>query len=335
MRYLNHQIILKRRTDGLPCAGDFSLGEQWIDGCGAGEVLVRNYYLSVDPAQKGWMGSAVNYASAVVGQPMRALAVGEVLVSQAEGFSVGDFVVGWLGWQEYACVTTDKIQTKVDPTVAPLRYALGALGLNGLTAYIALNDILSPDPEDTVLVSTAAGGVGSIVGQLAKRRGCHIVGLTSSDAKARLCCCEYGYDRVVNYTASDWLQQLKAACPNGVDRYFDMVGGWITDEVIGLMNHSGVHAQVGTAAVEGWSPVPLAPRRERAVLVKELTHKGFIAFNHEHRFDHARRHLLDMIDCGALNYREDIRDGLASAPAALVSLYEGTNTGKTLVRLVD
>lgn len=330
----NRQIILERYADGLPRCDNFVARTQPVEACVSGKVLIRNHYLSVDPAQKGWMSPAVNYASATLGEPMRALAVGEVVGSGVVGFEVGDFVTGWFGWQEYALVEVEKIQAKVDPAQAPIRYSLSILGLNGLTAYIVMRDILSPAKGDTLLVSTAAGGVGSIVGQLAKQSHCRVVGLTSSDAKADLCCREYGYDHAINYTDVDWLEQLSAACPQGIDRYFDMAGGSITDSVIGLMNDGGVHAQVGTASVSAWEPVPLGPRRERIVLVKELTHKGFVVFNHEHRFAEAREHLLAMIRAGSLNYREDIHDGLDAAPGALVSLYEGSNMGKVIVRLV-
>jgi len=335
MPWVNHQIVLASHADGLPRADNFVERTGEIQGCDAGHLVVRNHYLSVDPAQKGWMGTAQNYASARLGEPMRALAVGEVVESLAEGFREGDFVSGWFGWQEYAHVGPEAVQRILEPWCSPIRYALSVYGLNGLTAYIVLSDILLPAEGDTLLVSTAAGGVGSIVGQLASERGARVVGLTGSDDKVALCKSEYGYSAAINYKDADWLKQLAGACPDGIDKYFDMAGGWISDEVIALMNHFGIHAQVGTAAVASWDPVPQAPRRERVLLIKELTQKGFVIFNHQQRYAEAIAHLRDLLGEGKLNFREDIRDGLSAAPAALEELYQGLNRGKLLIRLVD
>lgn len=335
MPYSNHQIIFNSYADGLPKASNFVEAHQTIDRCEPEHIIVRNHFLSVDPAQKGWMSPAVNYASATLGEPMRDLAVGEVVESQLEGFQPGDFVTGWFGWQEYAHVNKDKILRIVDPDLGPIKYAISIFGINGLTAYIALKDIIHPKPGDTILVSTAAGGVGSITGQLAKRLGCRVVGLTGSDDKARQCCEKYGYNAAINYKSEGWFEQLKQACPDGIDGYFDMAGGWITDTVIELMNHFSIHAQVGTAAVASWDPTPTAARRERVILLKEMTQKGFIIFNHPHRFAEATRYLAQLLEQNALNFDEDIHHGLASAPHALVSLYQGTNTGKALIQLIE
>ncbi len=334
MTYQNAQIIFDSYADGLPKVDNFTSGTETITQCDADKIIVRNHYLSVDPAQKGWMSSAVNYASATLGEAMRALAVGEIVESNLKDYQVGEFVTGWFGWQEYAHVGAEKIQRKVDPDMAPIKYAISIFGLNGLTAYIALKDIIAPKSDDTILVSTAAGGVGSIVGQLAREFGCHVIGLTGSDAKVERCCNEYGYDDAINYKSENWLKQLQQACPKGIDGYFDMTGGWITDNVIDLMNHSSVHAQVGTAAVASWDPVPVAPRRERVILVKEMTQKGFIIFNHEHRFEEASNFLAAMLEAETLNFRENIHQGLASAPTALESLYQGDNTGKVIISLL-
>ena len=332
-QYPNKQIILAARTDGLPRADHFATRSAVLKGCDSGMVIVRNHYLSVDPAQKGWMSTAVNYASATVGEPMKALAVGEIVESRLEDFRVGEFVTGWFGWQDYAHVGLDSIQRKVDPTLAPIRYAVSILGLNGLTAWIVIQDLLQLQPGQTCLISTAAGAVGSIAGQLARQRGCHVIGLTGSDEKVAICEREFGYHAAINYKEEGWLQALQRACPQGVDRYFDMAGGWISDAVIQLMNQKGFHAQVGTAAVAAWDPVPSGPRRERIILVKELTQKGFVIFNHVSRFEEAIRELVQLLDSEGLCFREDIRDGLDAGPQALVDLYSGSNTGKALIRL--
>ena len=332
---INHQVILDSHANDLPKSTNFIFASSEIGGCDPEKIVVRNHFISIDPAQKGWMSSAVNYASAILGDPMRSLAVGEIIESNIGGYEVGEFVTGWFGWQEYAHVGADSIIRKVDPQVEPIKYAISIFGLNGLTAYIVMESILKAKSTDTVLISTAAGGVGSIAGQLAKKRGCRVVGLTGSTEKARLCIEHYGYDVAINYNSSDWLLQLKEACPDGIDKYFDMAGGWITDEAIQLMNHSSVHAQVGTAAVAAWQPTPLAPRRERLILIKEMTQKGFIIFNHEHMFKEAIEYLASLLSKGELNFKEHIYDGLRSAPAALQEMYEGANIGKSLIRLID
>jgi len=332
---INRQVILASYADGVPRASNFTFSESELRRCEPGHVIVRNHYLSIDPAQKGWMSRAVNYASARLGEPMMALAVGQIVESALGEYSVGEYVTGWFGWQEYAHVAPSAIQRKVDPALAPLRYAISVLGLNGLTAYIVLTDLLRPKGGETLLVSTAAGAVGSIVGQLAKQRGCRTVGLTGSDEKAAMCTREYGYDTAINYKSEDWLARLAKACPHGVDKYFDMAGGWISDELIHLMNRLGVHAQVGTAAVAAWDPWPTAPRRERVVLVKELSQHGFVVFNHGHRFAEATESLVDLIRRDRLRFHEDMHDGLQHAPAALEGLYNGTNMGKSLIRLLN
>lgn len=334
MAYKNKQIVFSSYADGLPSVDNFSAATTELPSCEEGNVIVKNHYISVDPAQKGWMSSAINYASATLGEAMRALAVGEIIESKVDGYPVGAFVTGWFGWQEYAHVDREKILSKVNPDLVPIKYHISILGLNGLTAYIALNDVLAPKFGDTVLVSTAAGGVGSITGQLAKQMGCRVVGLTGSAEKVALCLEDYGYDIAINYKDNDWLDQLEQACPQGIDRYFDMAGGWISDALIYLLNQGAVHAQVGTAAVASWDPIPTAPRRERFILVKELTQKGFVIFNHSERFDAASEHLVSMINDGSLTFREHIYHDLAEAPKALVSLYEGTNKGKALIQLV-
>ncbi len=334
MTYINRQILLDTYTDALPRTGNFVESVTHIEACEQGKLLIRNHYLSVDPAQKGWMSRAANYASASLGEPMRALAVGEIIESGLDDFLEGEYVTGWFGWQEYAHVGRDAVQRGLGAVERPIRYALGVYGLNGLTAYIVLEDILQPKAGETLLVSTAAGGVGSIAGQLAREKGARVIGLTGSDDKVALCTGDYGYHAAVNYRAPDWREQLAAACPDGIHKYFDMTGGWISDEVVALMNQSAVHAQVGTAAVASWDPAPLAPRRERVLLMKEITQRGFVIFNHPHRYPEALGYLHERVSNGQLKLREDIREGLSAAPGALVDLYAGLNQGKLLIRLV-
>lgn len=334
MTFINKKIILTHYAEGLPRLDNFSTTQEVMEDCPENNVVIRNHFVSADPAQKGWMSGVTNYAHAPLGETMRALGVGEIIVSRMKDYQVGEFVTGWFGWQEYAHAGTEQIIRKVNPAQAPLQTALGVLGINGLTAYIVLNDILSPKKDETLLVSSAAGTVGSIVGQLAKNKGCRVVGLTGNDQKVALACSEFGYDSVINYQTSGLTEALKKACPNGIDTYFDNVAGEISDSVFPLMNVAGRIAQVGTASIASWHPLPHGPRRERLILTRELHHQGFVIFNHEHRFAEALNHLSAMITAGSLKYREEIYEGLEQAPHALLSLYEGSNTGKTLIRLI-
>jgi len=330
---LNKQVLLASWARGLPQASDFRFAEQVLSPCKQGHVIIKNHYLSVDPAQKGWMSKAQNYSNAALGEPMKALAVGEVIESSLPEYKAGDFVSGWFGWQQYAHVDADAIDRKINPATGPIQNAIGLLGIVGLTAYIALKDVINPRPGQTILVSTAAGGVGSIVGQLAKRWGCRVIGITGSDEKLGRCLNEFGYNAAFNYKKEGWQEALKAACPEGIDGYFDMAGGWISDGVVELLNARSVHVQVGTAAVASWDPTPQAPRRERLLLVKEITHQGFVIFNHASRFDEASRYLAQCLANKELVFREQVLDGLESAPQALESLYQGKNNGKILIRL--
>ena len=337
MPYNNRQVLLTSTTTGLPEKSNFELAESVIENCEPEHLIVRNHFLSADPAQKGWMSPVQNYASARVGDPMRAFAVGEVLESNLPGYSAGEFVVGLFGWQEYAHVSKNQIQRKLDPGQAPIQTSLGVLGIAGLTSYIVLADIIRLEREETLVVSSAAGAVGSVAGQLGREAGCRVVGLTGSDEKVELACSEFGYHECLNYRdfgdTDQLAQALNETCPNGIDGFLDCTGGSISDAVIAVMNNRGRIAQVGTANVAAWNPIPQGPRRERQILVKELRQQGFIIFNHSDRFPEAIEQLSSRIQNGSLSYREHLFEGLESAPDALISLYQGTNMGKALVQL--
>jgi NADPH-dependent curcumin reductase CurA len=230
-------------------------------------------------------------------------------------------------------VATDaSVLRRVDPRQAPVSTALGVLGLTGITAFLALTELGRPAAEETVLVSTAAGAVGSIVGQIARRLRCRTVGLTGSDDKVRQCVGEFGYDAAVNHRAG-LASTLRSACPAGVDVFFDNTSGEIADAVLPLMNVRGRIVQCGTVAEPVWDPPPLGPRRDRAILVKRLRHEGFIIFDHVSRFAEVAERLAEWVRDGSLVYREDIEIGLDRAPAALAGLYRGTNDGKKIIEL--
>lgn len=287
----------------------------------------------VEPAMRGWLADANNYASVQIGDVMRSLCVGTVVESRHTGFSKGERLLGWFGWQQYATVAPDAVVQKITASdLSPSLY-LGVLGLNGITAATALDKIGAPQPGETVVVSTAAGGVGSCAGQLAKNLGCRTVGLTGSAEKVRACYDEFNYDHVINYKTDDIGRALSDACPDGVDVYFDNTSGNISDAV---MPHLAVGARVivcGTASISKWDPQPLGPRVERILLTRRAKMQGFLLFDHMDTYGHYVDQLQTAIRENKLNYREHITDGLDTAPGAIAELYRGENLGKRLIRL--
>ena len=331
---LNRQVRLKARPDDIPQAEHFEMAATPIPEPGPGQFLVRNRFLSVDPAMRGWVSAVANYSKPVgLGEVMRSRDVGEIVASCHPDFPVGTIVVGWLGWQEYAVSDGDIIR-RVTETDLPLSAALGVLGMNGITAYFGLLDIGQPKPGETVVVSTAAGAVGSAVGQIAKIKGCRTVGIAGTPEKTRLCREEFGYDAAIDYkAASDLGAALSAACPDGIDVYFDNTSGWISDAVLRHINKRARIVICGTASQPSWDPWPQGPRVERHLLVKTARMEGFLVFDYEHRTEEAVPRLAEWVRAGRLRYREDVLDGLDKAPDAIAGLYRGENMGKRLIRL--
>ena len=325
----NRRVLLTSRPAGVPQPTDFSLDEAAIPEPGAGEFLVRNVYLSVDPAQRGWASSEANYSAPVaIGSVMRSLAVGVVLRSNDSAVRKGEFLYGWFGWQDYAAVTAAAIVARADQPI-PLSAHAGLLGINGLTAYLALTELGRPRAGETVLVSTAAGAVGSFVGQIARNLGARAIGLTGDDAKVELCRTRYGYELAFNYRTDDWAPQLGEGAP--VHVYFDNVGGTILDAALRRMAVGGRVVQCGTASVASWTPPPSGPRNEREILTRRLVWSGFVIFDHVARFGAAADALVAWYRDGRLVYDEDIADGIAHAPGAIRALYSGENRGKKLI----
>lgn len=331
----NRQVILAARPQGIPQASHFRLAESELAGPGPGEFLVRNEFLGVEPAMRGWVNAVGNYSEPVpVGAVMRSLAAGRIVASQDPAWPVGTAVTGMFGWQEFALARAADVDWRVPDNGLPLSTALGVLGMNGLTAHHGLLAIGRPRPGQTVVVSTAAGGVGSAVGQLAKLQGCRTVGITGGEPKRRLCLERFGYDAAIDYRAEGFEAALAAACPQGVDVYFDNTAGRISDEV---MKHLAVGARVivcGTASVADWVPPPLGPRVERHLLVKRASMQGFVIFDHRDGFPAAREALTALVCDGRLVYQEEFLDGLEAAPDAIAGLYRGENLGRRLIRLV-
>lgn len=331
---INRRIVLAERPVGVPAPAHFRRDDQPVAALADGQFLVRNRFLSVDPAQRGWVNASANYSEPVpIGGVMRALAVGVVEASRCAEVPVGEHYYGWFGWQDFCVATPAQILARFDPALGPLSSAVGLFGITGITAYLALLELGRPRSGETVLVSTAAGAVGSIVGQIARRQGCRVVGLTGADDKVAQCTGEFGYDAALNYRHGLTREQLQSLCPRGVDVFFDNTSGAIADAVWPLLNARARIVQCGTAAIANWDPPPTGLRRDREILVKRLVHQGFIIFDHVARFGEVAAQLSAWVREGTLVYREDIVDGLDAAPAALEGLYRGENRGKKVIRL--
>lgn len=331
---INRRLVVAARPALAVTEACFRLEESAVPEPGDGAVLLRNHYLSIDPAMRGWIAEGPNYSPPVpIGDVMRSFAVGEVIRSRNPTYREGDFLMGRFGWQDWAVAGEDAIDRKVDPAEAPLTANLHLLGMTGLTAYLGLLDVGMPKAGETVVVSTAAGAVGALVGQIAKIKGCRVVGLTGSDEKVADCLDSFGYDAAINYKTTDDLSAaLAEACPDGVDIYYDMTGGPISDAVMGLINVGARIVVVGTMAVPS-SPTPMGPRYNRQILVKRAKMQGFLVLDHFDRLDEAARELARWYREGRVTYREDISDGLDTAPSQLLRLLAGENRGKVLVRL--
>ncbi|MBI2726351.1 MAG: NADP-dependent oxidoreductase [Polaromonas sp.] len=330
----NTRVLLKSRPTGIPQAEHFEIAEADMPALEPGHFIVKNEFLSVEPAMRGWVNAAANYSDPVpLGGVMRSFAAGTVVASRHAGYAEGDKVMGMLGWQQYAVSDGTGIRRKVLEHDLPLSLSLGVLGINGVTAYFALTEIGEPRPGDTVVVSTAAGSVGSAAGQIAKLAGCRTVGITGGAAKLKMCLEDFGYDAAVDYKAADFQQALAAASPKGVDVYYDNTSGAISDAVVARINKFARIVICGTASVASWDPWPSGPRMERHLLNKSARMQGFLVWDYEHRYEEAVARLAAWVREGKLRYREEIIDGMAAAPDAIASLYRGENLGKRLIRL--
>ena len=330
---VNHQFKLARRPVGMVQRSDFEYTEAPVAEPGAGEVLVRILYISLDPAMRGWMNEGRSYVPPVgIGEVMRAGALGRVIASNDPGVAVGDHVVGVLGVQEYA-VAKGKSLTKVDPRLVPLPVYLGTLGMPGMTAYFGLLDVGRPKAGETVVVSGAAGAVGQVVGQIAKIKGCRVVGIAGGKDK-----CDYlrsiGFDAAIDYKHDDVKAALKQHCPKGVDVYFDNVGGDILDAVLTqLAMHArivicGAISQYNEARMKG-------PSNYMSLLVNRATMQGMVVFDYASRYGEAAREMAGWMAAGELKTREDIVEGLETFPEALLKLFKGENTGKLVLKVAD
>jgi NADPH-dependent curcumin reductase len=339
MTTLNRQILLVSRPHGEPSAENFKLVETPVAPLADGQVLVRHHFLSLDPYMRGRMNDAKSYAAPQpLGEVMIGGTVGEVVESRNAHFKAGDKVVGMGGWQEYAVVGADQrgALQKVDTTHVPLSAYLGAVGMPGVTGWYGLVKIIAPKASETVVVSSAAGAVGGVVGQLAKARGCRVVGIAGGPDKCRSVVEELGFDECIDYRKYPDLKSmsgaLKAACPDGIDGYFENVGGMLLDAVMLRANAFARIAMCGMIAGYNGEPIPMT--LPQLILTNRMRIEGFIVSEHMEVWPEALKELGTLVATGKLKYRESIAQGIANAPEAFFGLLKGKNQGKQLVKLV-
>jgi len=337
------RVVLAARPQGEPKDTDFRLETQSMPEPGDGEFLVRTIWLSLDPYMRGRMDDSKSYAAAVeLGSPMEGEIVGEVIASNHDKFQTGDFVAARFGWQSHA-ISDGTMVRKLDPATAPLSTALGVLGMPGITAFVGLNDHGRPKKGETLVVAAATGAVGSLVGQLGKAYGLRVVGVAGGEDKCRYAIDELGLDECIDHRAADdaraLRKQLAQACPDGVDIYFENVGGKTLEAVVPLMN---VHGRIPICGMISWYSAGalgggatdgpnLLPQVWRNILVNRLSVRGFIITDHYDRYPDFVKEVSAYLADGRVKYRESISEGLASAPQAFMNLLKGGNFGKQLV----
>lgn len=328
------RVVLVRRPPGEPTESDFKVEEVPMPEPRHGEVLVKVAYLSLDPYQRGRMRDAASYAAPVgLGEVMTGGIVGEVVKSSSPRFGVGEIVEDRLGWQEYAIGGAPTMR-KVDPSLAPISTANGVLGMPGMTAYFGLLDVGQPKPGETVVVSAASGAVGQVVGQIAKIMGCRVVGIAGGAKKCAFTKDELGFDACVDYKAGNDLDAaLRAACPNGIDVYFDNVGGEVSDAVLRNINFFGRVALCGSISQYNATTPPMGPRLLGTFVGKRVRAQGFIVTDFANRYEPAMRQMGEWIKSGRLKYREDVVQGIDKAPRAFIGMLRGENFGKMLVKM--
>lgn len=330
------QIVLAERPVGVPTARNFLFEEISLPELADGEVCIKTLYISVDPYMRGRMSDRKSYTAPFeVNAPLNGGVVGVIEESKSEKFKVGDHVLGVLPWST-RCVAKEADIKKIDPALAPPSYYLGVLGMPGLTAYFGLVKISKPKAGETVVVSGAAGAVGLVVGQIAKALGCTVVGIAGSDEKTELLKKDFGFDAAINYkTTPNLFKALAAACPKGIDVYFDNVGGDISDAVIAHLNFHARIALCGQIALYNATEQQMGPRNFPILLTKSVMLQGFIVTNYQADFDEAIKQLAQWIKEGKIVYKETVLEGIDLVPKAFIGLFSGENTGKMLVKIND
>jgi len=338
MSKLNYRrVVLASRPEGAPEPKNFELIEDGLPDPGEGELIARTIYLSLDPYMRGRMNDAKSYATPVgIGEVMTAGAVSQVLVSNNPKFTEGDLIFGYSGWQDHVH-TNGKGFRKLDPAKAPITTSLGILGMPGMTAYTGLRNIGEPKEGETLVVAAASGAVGSAVGQIGKIKGCRVVGIAGGEDKCNFVMGELGFDACIDHRAGDFADQLAKACPDGVDVYWENVGGAVFDAVLPLFNPFARVPVCGLIAQYNATSLPDGPDRipvlMRSVLSNRLRMQGFIVWDFAHQQKDFEEEMSGWIREGRVKYREDFIDGLENAPQGLMGLLEGKNFGKLIVRV--
>ncbi len=331
----NQQFILKSRPTGMPTTDNWEYRTAPAPQPGDGELLVKVHYISVDPAMRGWMNDLKSYVPPVgIGDVMRAVAVGEVIESQHSGFRAGEFVSGALGVQRYALTDGSEL-FKVDPNAFPLPTYLGVLGMPGLTAYFGLLDVGRPEAGETVVVSSAAGAVGTVVGQIAKIKGCRVVGIAGTPQKCEYITGELGFDEAINYKKEILPKRMRECCPQGIDVYFDNVGGPLLDVVLMHINRAARIVFCGAISMYNTTSAVEGPRNYLSLLVNRARMEGMIVFDYVHRYPEAIVQMVQWMREGRLSGREHIVDGLEAFPETLLKLFSGDHFGKLVIRVKD
>ena len=337
MTQQNRRIVLASRPEGEPVPENFRLDTAAVPQPGPDEVLLRTRYLSLDPYMRGRMSAARSYAKPVEpGDVMVGGTVSEVVASNVEGLAPGDVVLGQMGWQEYAVSKRQGLR-KLDPAAAPIQTALGVLGMPGMTAYTGLLNIGQPKEGETVVVAAATGPVGSLVGQIARLKGCRAVGIAGGADKCRALIDEFGFDAAVDHRSPEMAARLKEACPKGIDVYFENVGGAVWDAVFPLLNDFSRIPVCGLVAQYNMTELPPGPDRTpvlmRAILSKRLLLRGFIVSDFASQHGEFQREVGAWLRDGKIKYREDVVEGLENAPQAFIGLLQGKNFGKLLIKV--
>ncbi len=337
---MQRAIVLNSRPVGAPTPDNFRLRESAMPTPAQGEMLLRTLFLSLDPYMRGRMSDAKSYAAPVaIGDVMVGGTVSRVQVSNHPDFKVGDLVLGFSGWQDHALSDGSGL-SKLDPQMKTPSLALGVLGMPGFTAYMGLLDIGQPKAGETVVVAAASGAVGSVVGQVAKLRGCRSVGVAGGPEKCRYVVEQLGLDACIDHRGANFAADLAAACPQGIDVYFESVGGAVFDAVLPLLNTSARVPVCGLIANYNDTALPAGPDRlgvlERTLLTQRIRMQGFIIFDdYGHRYGEFMQQMGPWVQAGKIKFREDIVDGLEQAPQSFIGMLEGSNFGKLVVRIAS
>lgn len=332
----NKQLHLVKRPQGIPTMENFNFVEAQVPQPQEGEILVRALYLSVDPYMRGRMSDAKSYAKPFsLNEMIKGRQVAEVVESKSKKFIVGDVIFGELSWQEYSTANENDVR-KLSPEQAPVTTALGILGMPGLTAYFGLLDIGKPKENETVVVSGAAGAVGSAVGQIAKIKGARVVGIAGTEKKINYLINELGFDEAINYKTTPNIElALQKACPNGIDIYFDNVGGDIADAMLPLLNKFARIPLCGSISAYNAENEDIGPRVQKKLRIASALMQGFISSDYKDRFPEGSEQMLQWFQAGKLKYEETITDGFENIPQAFLGLFTGDNIGKQIVKIAD